>query len=139
MTKTPGATTCLDRWVAVKVLHPMLAADPAMRRRFEAEGRTAARIMHPNVVQVYGSGEDDGVPCLVMEYVEGPTLADEIARGPLHPDRARRIALGVARGLAAAHAQGITHCDVKPASGGQPGAERIRNGVRRGKSTRSSH
>ena len=81
--------TRLDRTVAIKVLHPMLAADPGMRRRFETEGRAAARITHPNVVQVFDSGEEAGVPFLVMEYVEGPTLADEIARGPIRPERAR--------------------------------------------------
>jgi serine/threonine-protein kinase len=108
--------TRLQRHVAVKTLHAHLAADGAMRRRFEDEGRMAARLAHPNVVQVYDSGEADGVPYLVMELVDGPTLAQRIAAGPLPPEEARDIALGIAHALAVAHDQGIVHRDIKPAN-----------------------
>jgi eukaryotic-like serine/threonine-protein kinase len=108
--------TRLDRPVAVKTLHAHLAADEGMRRRFEDEGRTAARLAHPNVVQVFDSGEADGVPYLVMELVDGPTLAQRIADGPIGVDEARGIAAGIARALAAAHDQGVVHRDIKPAN-----------------------
>ena len=106
--------TRLDRQVAVKLLHAHLAADDGMRRRFEDEGRTAARLAHPNVVQVYDSGESAGIPYLVMELVDGPTLGQRIAAGPIPQDDAREIAMGIAHALAAAHEQGIVHRDIKP-------------------------
>jgi serine/threonine-protein kinase len=108
--------TRLHRHVAVKTLHAHLAADDAMRGRFEDEGRMSARLAHPNVVQVYDSGEADGVPYLVMELVDGPTLAHRIAAGPIPPEEARDIALGIAHALAVAHDQGIVHRDIKPAN-----------------------
>jgi serine/threonine-protein kinase len=108
--------TRLERAVAVKTLHAHLAADDAMRRRFEDEGRLAARLAHPNVVQVYDSGEADRVPYLVMELIDGPTLAQRIAAGPIPPEEARGIALGIAHALAVAHDQGIVHRDIKPAN-----------------------
>src|SRR5690349_13760180 len=77
----------LDRRVAVKLLSRHVAADPVTRQRFETEARSAARLNHPNVVSVYDSGEDDGVPFLVMELLPGRTLADEISEGPLAPER----------------------------------------------------
>jgi hypothetical protein len=108
--------TRLDRPVAVKTLHAHLAADDGMRQRFEDEARTAARLAHPNVVQVFDFGEAGGVPYLVMELVDGPTLAQRIAEGPIAVDEARRIAAGIAHALAAAHEQGVVHRDIKPAN-----------------------
>src|SRR5215467_8705451 len=69
----------LGRTVAVKVLHPELAVNPQIRRRFEAEARAAARLGHPNVVAVYDTGEDGGTPYIVMERLPGETLADRMA------------------------------------------------------------
>jgi eukaryotic-like serine/threonine-protein kinase len=104
--------TDLDRPVAVKVLD---AADEGLRERFVREARLAARLSHPNVVSVFDAGEDGGRPYIVMEHVEGETVAELLARrGPLPPDEARGLALQAARGLAHAHAAGLVHRDVKP-------------------------
>jgi serine/threonine-protein kinase len=104
----------LERAVAVKLLRPELSADPDLRRRFEREARAAARIAHPHVVAVFDTGEQDGVPFIVMERLPGTTLADEIARGPLDPERAATIALDVVAALEAAHRLGVIHRDIKP-------------------------
>jgi serine/threonine-protein kinase len=104
----------LGREVAVKVLRPELAADPDTRRRFESEARLAARLDHPNVVAVFDCGESDGVPYLVMERLPGRSLADAIAEKPVPPDEARLITAQVLDALAAAHAAGMVHRDVKP-------------------------
>jgi serine/threonine protein kinase len=106
----------LRRPVAVKTLRADLPGRDGLVRRFEDEGRIAARLVHPHAVAVFDVGEDRGIPYLVMELVEGATLADEIARGPLDADRALRIALEVLGALGAAHAVGIVHRDVKPAN-----------------------
>ena len=109
--------TVLHRPVAVKVLAGTFARDGAFVERFEREGRNAARLSHPNVVRVFDAGSDGGTHFIVMELVEGTTLARLIAdRAPLEPDRAARIAGDVAAALAAAHAEGIVHRDVKPAN-----------------------
>jgi eukaryotic-like serine/threonine-protein kinase len=104
----------LGRPVAVKFLAENLAGDEAFRARFVREGRLAGRLSHPNVVTVYDAG-DEGRPYIVMEYVEGETLADLVARrGRLPPDEARALALQACRGLAHAHQEGLVHRDVKP-------------------------
>jgi serine/threonine protein kinase len=104
----------LGRSVAVKVLRPELAANPAIRRRFESEARAAARLSHPNVVAVYDTGEDAGTPYIVMERLPGETLADRMAAGPVEVGWLRRVAGDVLAALAAAHAAGIIHRDIKP-------------------------
>jgi serine/threonine protein kinase len=105
----------LDRPVALKILADNLAGDTTFRDRFEREARLAARLSHPNVVRVFDVGESDGRPFIVMEYVEGDTLAAELGRhGPLPPDRAVDLALQICSGLEAAHASGLVHRDVKP-------------------------
>ena len=105
----------LDRPVALKILADNLAGDATFRDRFEREARLAARLSHPNVVRIFDVGESDGRPFIVMEYVEGDTLADELGRhGPLPPDRAVDLALQICSGLEAAHASGLVHRDVKP-------------------------
>jgi serine/threonine protein kinase len=104
----------LDRRVAVKILRPDLAAQPKARRRFDAEARAAARLLHPNVVTVFDSGEDDGLPFLVMERLPGRTLADELANGPLAVERVRTLGLEILAAIAAAHDAGIVHRDIKP-------------------------
>jgi serine/threonine protein kinase len=104
----------LDRQVAVKFLHTHVAGDDRARRRFDVEARAAARLLHPNVVTVYDSGEDGGVPFLVMERLPGRTLRDELADGPLTAPRARAVALDILAALGAAHDAGVLHRDIKP-------------------------
>jgi eukaryotic-like serine/threonine-protein kinase len=105
----------LDRAVAVKLLRTDVARDPSLRRRFEREARSAARVSHPNAVAVYDTGEDaDHDAFIVMELLSGRTLAHEIADGPLAESRLRAVADGVLAALEAAHHQGIVHRDVKP-------------------------
>jgi serine/threonine-protein kinase len=105
----------LDRDGAVKVLRDDLTRDPSLRRRFEREARSAARVAHPNVVAVYDTGED-GVhdTYIVMERLTGRTLGHELADGPLAEPRLHEVAGAVLGALAAAHAQGVVHRDVKP-------------------------
>lgn len=109
----------LGRQVAVKLLDSELAesSDPAGRERFLREGRTAAQFVHPNAVMVLDAGEDDGELFLVLELVEGPTLAQHLrAQGALPVDECVRIAGQLLGVLAAAHEQGVVHRDVKPAN-----------------------
>src|SRR5437660_8496197 len=104
----------LRRPVAVKVLRRELAADPDLRRRFEAEARAAARLSHPHVVAVYDTGEDQGRAFIVMERLPGRTLATVIEEGPVDQAWLRRVAIEVLAALGAAHAAGIVHRDIKP-------------------------
>jgi eukaryotic-like serine/threonine-protein kinase len=105
----------LERPVAIKVLAGHLADDPAFRDRFVREARLAAALSHPNVVQIYDAGEDDGTPYIVMEYVDGRSLADELEQ-ERRLDAGRVVDLGVqvCAGLEHAHAAGLVHRDVKP-------------------------
>jgi serine/threonine protein kinase len=106
----------LERLVAVKVLKPVLTTDPVVRQRFLREARAAARVVHPAVVAMHRVLElPGGAPCLIMEYVDGRTLADVLeADGPMPPERARRTLEQVASALDAAHSRGIIHRDVRP-------------------------
>ena len=104
----------LSRPVAIKLLYPALAADPLTRQRFENEARAAAALNHPNIVAVHDSGEDHGTPFIVMERLPGPTLADEIAAGPLSADRVCWVLADLLAALTAAHGAGILHRDIKP-------------------------
>ena len=105
----------LDRPVAVKVLFPEYATDPAFVERFRREAQAAANLSHPNIAGVYDWGTEAGTYFIVMEYVEGQSLA-EVGRasGPLHPRRAAEIAFEVAGALGFAHSKGVVHRDVKP-------------------------
>src|SRR5262245_40658675 len=108
--------TKLGRDVAIKVLPEALAQDPERLARFEREAKTLASLNHPNIAHIYGLQESDGTEALVMELVEGPTLADRIALGPIPVDDALPIAKQIAEALEAAHEQGIIHRDLKPAN-----------------------
>jgi serine/threonine protein kinase len=110
-----GTDTVLGRPVAVKILAPQFTDDPSFVNRFRREAQAAARLNHPNLVSVYDTGSDDGVHFIVMEYVEGRTLADYLAGGGrIMPQRAIEIAEAVSQALTAAHAQGVIHRDIKP-------------------------
>jgi eukaryotic-like serine/threonine-protein kinase len=105
----------LDRPVAVKLLSPELGADERAARRLMAEARAASALDHPNIGTVYEIGRSaDGRPFIAMAYLEGVTVRDRLAGGPLPVDEAVAIAAQVADGLAAAHASGIVHRDIKP-------------------------
>ena len=108
--------TVLGRRVALKVLVEELAADDRATRRFVREARATARLAHPNVARVYDFGRGGGPPFLVMELLEGETLAARLASGPLPPAEAARVAAAVADALEAAHERGIVHRDVKPSN-----------------------
>jgi serine/threonine protein kinase len=106
--------TRLNRPVAVKLLHPALWAVPDIRRRFEDEARSAARLSHQNIVVVFDFGEHEGNPFIVLERLPGQTLADLIAEGPMPPHRVRAFLDDVLAGLQVAHSAGILHRDIKP-------------------------
>ena len=108
--------TVLGRRVALKLLVEELAADDRATRRFVREARATARLAHPNVARVFDFGRDGGAPFLVMELLEGETLAARLASGPLGPAEAARVAAAVADALEAAHQLGIVHRDVKPSN-----------------------
>ncbi len=108
--------TKLKREVAVKVLPSHVAADPERLARFQREAEVLASLNHPNIAAIYGLEEADQTKALVMELVEGPTLADRIAQGAIPVDEALPIAKQIAEALEAAHEQGIIHRDLKPAN-----------------------
>jgi serine/threonine-protein kinase len=107
----------LRRRVAVKMLHPTLAEDPAFLRRFRAEAQSAAALNHPNIMAVFDWGEDPEAPYLVLEYLGGGSLRSMLDRGRLlTPSQALMVGLETARGLDYAHRRNIVHRDIKPAN-----------------------
>jgi Tol biopolymer transport system component len=108
--------TRLKRQVALKVLPAALTGDPDRLARFQREAEVLAALNHPNIAGLYGLEESGGIKALVMELVEGPTLADRIAQGPVPLDEALAIARQIAEALEAAHEQHIIHRDLKPAN-----------------------
>ena len=104
----------LDRVVAIKALPETLAADPVRLDRFEREARALAHVSHPNIAGIHGVEEQDGTRYLVLEFVDGETLADRIDRGPLELEEAIDIACQIAAGVGAAHDAGVIHRDLKP-------------------------
>ncbi len=108
--------TNLKRQVAIKVLPAAVAADGERLARFQREAEVLAALNHPNIAHIHGLEKSDGTIALVMELVEGPTLADRIAQGAIPVDEALPIAKQIAEALEAAHEQGIIHRDLKPAN-----------------------
>jgi Tol biopolymer transport system component len=106
----------LDREVAIKVLPEAFSADADWLARFKREAQVLAALNHPNIASIYGLEESDGLSALVMELVEGPTLAEQIAAGPLPLDEALPIARQIAEALEATHERGVIHRDLKPAN-----------------------
>ncbi|HEY6852654.1 MAG TPA: protein kinase [Gemmatimonadales bacterium] len=105
----------LDRPVAIKVLPPARASQPALRERFLREARTAAKLSHPNIIPIHAVDEAQGFVFFAMAYVEGETITDRVAaRGPLPPSEGARVLREVAWALSYAHGQGVIHRDVKP-------------------------
>src|SRR5687767_8148470 len=105
--------TRLDRTVAIKVLPPHVLDDPGLRTRFEREARAAASLDHPNICALYDIGHDAGVEYLVLQYLDGETLAARLGRGPLPIAEALRYAVEIAGALDKAHRAGIVHRDIK--------------------------
>ena len=109
--------TRLGRDVAIKILPPEFACDPGRLARFRREARALATLNHPNIGAIYGLEQFNGVDCLVLELVEGETLAERIKRtGPLPVTQALDCARQIAEALEAAHSKGIIHRDLKPAN-----------------------
>jgi hypothetical protein len=106
--------TRLDRAVAIKTLPPVIAASPEFRERFEREARAISQLSHANICTLFDVGEQGGTSFLVMEHLEGETLADRIAKGPIPIAQALTWAMQIASALNAAHRQGILHRDLKP-------------------------
>ena len=108
--------TKLNRQVALKILPDAFASDPDRLARFQREAQVLASLNHPNIGQIHGIEEAEGTRALVLELVEGPTLADRIAKGPIPVDESLRIAKQIAEALEAAHEAGVIHRDLKPAN-----------------------
>ena len=106
--------TRLDRTVAMKVLPAHVADDPDLRQRFEREAKTISSLNHPHICTLHDIGSQDGIDFLVMEYLEGETLAQRLEKGALPLDQALTIAIEIADALDKAHRQGIVHRDLKP-------------------------
>ena len=106
----------LSRVVAIKVLPPDVAHDPERLGRFEREARMLAALNHPNIAQIFGVEDTNGIPALVMELVEGPTLADRTQQGAIPLEEALGIGRQISDALEAAHEKGIIHRDLKPAN-----------------------
>jgi serine/threonine protein kinase len=106
----------LDRYVAIKALHPAFGEDQNFLARFQREARLVAKLEHPNIVPVYDYSEHEGRPYLVMKFIEGDTLKARLAKGPLAAAEIEKIVEAVGSALAYAHKQGILHRDIKPSN-----------------------
>ena len=104
----------LDRTVAIKVLASHLSSSPELKQRMEREARAISSLNHPNICHLYDIGSQDGTDYLVMEFLEGETLSERIANGPLPLNEILKIGIAIAEALAVAHRQGIVHRDLKP-------------------------
>ena len=108
--------TRLDRTVAIKVLREQLALSPERKQRFEREAKAISKLNHPHICILYDVGNEDGADYLVMEYIEGETLAERLKKGALPLDKALEYGIQIADGLDTAHRAGIVHRDLKPAN-----------------------
>jgi serine/threonine protein kinase len=106
----------LDRYVALKVLHPAFLEDKNFQARFQREARLVAKLEHPNIVPIYDYSEHEGRPYLVMKYIEGVTLKARLSAAPIIPSEIERIVRAVGAGLDYAHKHGILHRDIKPSN-----------------------
>jgi serine/threonine protein kinase len=106
----------LDRYVAIKALHPAIMEDASFLARFEREAKVVAKLDHPNIVPIYDFAEHEGQPYLVMKFIEGETLKARLAKGPLSKSEAIKIVEAVGKALAYAHRRGYLHRDIKPSN-----------------------
>ena len=106
--------TRLDRIVAIKILPPHLADNAEARQRFDREARAISSLNHPNICTMHDVGHQDGIDFLVMELVEGETLANRLLKGPLPPDQVLKYGIEICEGLERAHKSGVVHRDLKP-------------------------
>jgi serine/threonine protein kinase len=108
--------TRLDRTVAIKILPEHLSSDPGRRARFEREAHSISALSHPNICALFDIGDQDGIHYVVLEYLEGRTLADRLAKGPLPVSEVLKVGADIASALESAHRHGIVHRDLKPAN-----------------------
>jgi serine/threonine protein kinase/tetratricopeptide (TPR) repeat protein len=108
--------TRLERIVAIKILSDHLSSDPEVQQRFQREARTISSLNHPHICQLFDVGAHDGASFLVMEFLEGETLAERLLKGPLPLDQCLKVGIEVAEGLEKAHRSGVIHRDLKPAN-----------------------
>jgi Tol biopolymer transport system component len=106
--------TRLDRSVAIKILPAHLSSNPEAKQRFDREARTISSLSHPNICHLYDVGSQDGTSYLVMEYLEGETLADRLLKGPLPLEQVLQYGVEICEGLEKAHKSGVIHRDLKP-------------------------
>src|ERR1700687_257668 len=108
--------TRLDRGVAVKIVRSHLSCSPELKSRFEREAKTLSSVSHPHICHLYDVGSQDGVDFLVMELLEGETLANRLMKGPLPLQDLLKIGIEIADALARAHRLGVIHRDLKPSN-----------------------
>jgi len=106
--------TRLDRSVAVKILRSHLSDNPDAKQRFDREARAISSLNHPNICTLHDVGHQDGVDFLVMEFLEGETLADRLMKGPLATEQVLKYGIEICEGLERAHKSGVVHRDLKP-------------------------
>src|ERR1700730_15894221 len=106
--------TRLERTVAIKILPAQFSSDPVHKQRFEREAKSVSSLNHPNICVLYDVGHHDGMDYLVMECIEGETLAKSLERGALPTEQVLKIATEIADGLDKAHRSGVVHRDLKP-------------------------
>jgi serine/threonine protein kinase len=106
----------LDRTVAIKILRAQLSSDPLRKQRFEREAKTISSLNHPNICVLHDVGSQDGVAYLVMECLEGETLAKRLEKGPLPLEQVLKFGIPIADALDKAHRSGVVHRDLKPAN-----------------------
>ena len=106
--------TRLDRTVAVKILPSHLSDNPEAKQRFDREARAISSLNHPNICTLHDVGHQDGIDFLVMEFLEGETLADRLRKGPLPTEQVLKIGIEICEGLERAHKSGVVHRDLKP-------------------------